>query len=211
MTRSIQARLEEIGQTNETLNGQYEEGQTLLNRLARGQTVLSAGRESWSTEEIQVEDIPACEVLFTRRIKKNYKNSDVSVDRWFELFKMVSKHNLRVKGPVILTYHNKPLEQFFKVDCDLEISIEVNEHQDLPIFKQFGGFRAVTALHIGRKAVAQYGGMRFAKIRYPFKAPLEVLRLGLSPAYFLGNKQSVKVFFYSGAVYAAVLHLCYSV
>ena len=150
MTRSIQARLEEIGQTIETLNGQYEEGQTLLNRLARGQTVLSAGRESWSTEEIQVEDIPACEVLFTRRIKKNYKNSDVSVDRWFELFKMVSKHNLRVKGPVILTYHNKPLEQFFKVDCDLEISIEVNEHQDLPIFKQFGGFRAVTALHIGR-------------------------------------------------------------
>ena len=63
---------------------------------------------------------------------------------------MVSQQKLRVVGPVILTYHNNPLEQFFKTDCDLEISVRVNETRDRPECKQFGGFRAVTALHIGR-------------------------------------------------------------
>lgn len=72
-----------------------------------------------------MEDIPVSTVFFTRRLKKNYKNTDVSVERWLELFQMVSKQKLRVVGPVILTYHNNPLEQFFKTDCDLEISIQV--------------------------------------------------------------------------------------
>ncbi len=40
---------------------------------------------------------------------------------------MVSQQKLRVVGPVILTYHNNTLEQFFKTDCDLEISVRVNE------------------------------------------------------------------------------------
>jgi effector-binding domain-containing protein len=97
-----------------------------------------------------VEDIPSSPVIYTRRLKKNYKNADVSIDRWFELFQMVSKQRLRIMGPIILTYHNNPLEQFFKTDCDLEISVKVNETRNQPEFKQFGGFRAVTALHFGK-------------------------------------------------------------
>ena len=50
---------------------------------------------------------------------------------------MVSQQKLRVVGPVILTYHNNPLEQFFKTDCDLEISVRVNETRDRPECKQF--------------------------------------------------------------------------
>ena len=122
----------------------------LLDRLNMGHNILETGHSDWSTEEIRVEDIPVSTVFFTRRLKKNYKNTDVSVERWLELFQMVSKQKLRVVGPVILTYHNNPLEQFFKTDCDLEISIQVNEARDQPECKQFGGFKAVTALHIGR-------------------------------------------------------------
>ena len=99
----------------------------LLDRLNMGHNILETGHASWSTEEIRVEDIPVSTVLFTRRLKKNYKNTDVSVERWLELFQMVSQQKLRVVGPVILTYHNNPLEQFFKTDCDLEISVRVNE------------------------------------------------------------------------------------
>mgnify|MGYP002753034673 FL=1 len=150
MGKCIQERLVEIQQAIEDLNNQYSEGKMLLDRLNMGHNILETGHSSWATEEIRVEDIPVSTVFFTRRLKRNYKNADVSVERWLELFQMVSKQKLRVVGPVILTYHNNPLEQFFKTDCDLEISIQVNEARDQPECKQFGGFRAVTALHIGR-------------------------------------------------------------
>ena len=123
MGRYIQERLQSIQLAIEELNNQYSEGQMLLDRLNMGHNILETGHSDWSTEEIRVEDIPVSTVFFTRRLKKNYKNTDVSVERWLELFQMVSKQKLRVVGPVILTYHNNPLEQFFKTDCDLEISI----------------------------------------------------------------------------------------
>ncbi len=150
MGKCIQERLQGIHQAIAELNDQYSEGQMLLERLNTGHSLLENGHDHWSTEEIQVEEIPVSTVLYTRRLKKNYKNNDISVDRWFELFQMVARQKLRVMGPVILTYHNNPLEQFFKTDCDLEISIQVNEARNQTEFKQFGGFRAVTALHIGR-------------------------------------------------------------
>jgi len=151
MGTCIRERLLEISHMIDSLNDQYAEGQLLLDRLEKGHNILETEQSNWSTEGIRVEEIPIGNVLFTRRVKKNYKNNDVSVDRWFELFEMVSQHKLRMVGPVILTYHNSPLEQFFKTDCDLEICIQINEtREDLPEFKQFGGFRAVTALHIGR-------------------------------------------------------------
>ena len=150
MGRCIQERLQDISQAIEELNNQYSEGKSLLDRLSMGHNLLDGAHSSWSTEEIRVEEIPVSTVLFTRRLKRNYKNADVSVERWLELFQMVSQQKLRVAGPVILTYHNNPLEQFFQTDCDLEISVQVNEARDTPACKQFGGFRAVTALHIGR-------------------------------------------------------------
>lgn len=146
----VRQRLEEISKTMEDLNHRYAEGQLLLERLEKGHNLLKGEQNHWSTESIRVEEIPCSPVLFTRRIKRNYKNSDVSADRWFELFEMVSVQNLRATGSVILTYHNNPLEQFYRNDCDLEISIPVNEVTDSPASKTFGEFTAVTALHIGR-------------------------------------------------------------
>lgn len=150
MEKCIRQRLEEINQSIEALNDQYAEGQLLLERLEKGHNLLETEHTGWATEGIRLEEIPRSPVLFTRRVKKNYKNSDVSVDRWFELFEMVSRHKLKATGPIILTYHNHPLEQFYQNDCDLEISIQVNESVDSPAAKEFGGFPAVTALHIGR-------------------------------------------------------------
>ncbi|NDO45404.1 MerR family transcriptional regulator [Clostridium sp. MD294] len=150
MKECIQQRLYEINKTIESLNDQYAEGELLLERLEKGYNLLEARQDGWTTESIQIEEIQKIPVMFTRSIKKNYRNSDVSVDRWFELFEMVTCQKLRVTGSFILTYHNKPLEQFYQNDCDLEISIQVNEKIDSPMSKMFGGFTAVTALHIGR-------------------------------------------------------------
>ncbi|MBE6036587.1 MAG: MerR family transcriptional regulator [Clostridiales bacterium] len=147
----LRERLKAISHDIETLSNQYASGQMLLDRLAKSNHLLNKEHDSaWSTERIQLETIPVTNVMFTRRVKQDYKNSDISVDRWFELFQMVTKQKLVMTGSVILTYHNNPLEQFFKNECDLEVSIQVNELKRHAQFKTFGGFLAVTALHIGR-------------------------------------------------------------
>ena len=150
MEKCIQQRMDEIDNAIQELNDQYIKGQILLERLQSGCSLLEMAQTQWEEEEIHVEIIPLSNVLFSRRIKKDYKNSDVSVDRWTELLEMVSRYQLKATGSVILTYHNKPLEQFYQGDCDLEVSVQVNEKIDVPEAKEFGGFTAVTVLHIGR-------------------------------------------------------------
>jgi len=151
MGNAIRERLEAIDADIETLRRQYESGELLLDRLKRSRELYEAGMSGYRTEQIRVEDIPLSNVLYTRRIKTNYKNADVSIDRWMEMFNMVQKQHLVMTGSVILTYHNEPLQQFYKNECDLEISVQVNElRMSDPRFKTFGGFRAVTAIHVGR-------------------------------------------------------------
>ena len=150
MESCIRQRLDAICKSIEDLENQYAEGQLLLERLEMGHNLLGGDKNQWSTESICVEEIPVSPVLFTRRTQTNYKNSDVSVERWFELFEIVQQQKLRATGSVVLTYHNNPLEQFYQKDCDLEICIQVNEAVAAPAAKTFGGFTAVTALHVGR-------------------------------------------------------------
>lgn len=146
----IRERLKVISRDIEELSNQYASGQMLLDRLGKSTMLQHNESEKWSTERIQLEQIPVSNVMFTRRVKQDYKNTDISVDRWFELFQMVTRQKLIMTGSVILTYHNNPLEQFFKNECDLEVSMQVNELRKSAQFKQFGGFTAVTALHVGR-------------------------------------------------------------
>ena len=150
MESCIRQRLDAICKSIEDLENQYAEGRLLLERLEMGHNLLGGDKSQWSTESICVEKIPVSPVLFTRRTQTNYKNSDVSVERWFELFEIVQRQKLRATGSVVLTYHNNPLEQFYQKDCDLEICIQVNEAVTAPAAKTFGGFTAVTALHVGR-------------------------------------------------------------
>ncbi len=151
MENAIRERLEAIDGDIDELRRQYESGEILLERLRRSREIYDGGKAGYRTERIGVEEIPLSNVLYTRRIKTNYKNADVSVDRWMEMFNMVQKQRLVMTGSVILTYHNEPLQQFYKNECDLEISVQVNELRPSdPRFKTFGGFRAVTAIHVGR-------------------------------------------------------------
>ena len=146
----IKQRLNEINVAIAELNDQYSEGNNLLERLEKGDDLLEVGKSEWDAEGMRIENIPRTHVLFTRRVKTDYQNSDVSIDRWFELFEMVSRYGLKANGSVILTYHNNPLEQFYQNECDLEVCIRVDRAIDVPSAKEFGGFMAVTALHFGR-------------------------------------------------------------
>jgi DNA-binding transcriptional MerR regulator len=151
MENAIRERLEAINGDIDELRRQYESGEILLERLRKSRELYEDGKKGYRTERIGIEDIPLSNVMFTRRIKTNYKNADVSIDRWMEMFNMVQKQHLLMTGSVILTYHNEPLQQFYKNECDLEISVQVDELRTAdPRFKTFGGFRAVTAIHVGR-------------------------------------------------------------
>lgn len=149
MEESITKRLTEIQSMIDDLNNQYAEGKILLDRLLKGYDLLE-GKMERIAEDITVEEIPVVHTLVTRKVEKNYKNSNVSLNRWFELFQTASQNDLRIVGTVILTYHNHPMDQFFKKECDLEVAVQIDHASELSEYKTFGGFKAVTALHIGR-------------------------------------------------------------
>lgn len=149
MEQCIVSRMHEISQNIQELQEQLAVGEILLQRLNTGNVFLQHKNQDQQSM-IQIEKIPLYHVISTRKIKLNYQNSDVSIDRWSELIELAKKNHLKTMGSIILTYHNEPLEQFYTKDCDLESCIQVDELKDGPEFKQFGGFLAATAIHIGK-------------------------------------------------------------
>ncbi len=149
MEQCVVSRMHEISKHIQELQEQLAIGEVLLQRLNTGNVFLQNKNQD-SESIIQIEKIPLCHVISTRRIKLDYQNSDVSIDRWSELIELAKKYHLKTMGSIILTYHNDPLEQFYNKDCDLESCIQVSELKDGPEFKEFGGFLAATAIHIGK-------------------------------------------------------------
>ena len=138
MEHCIVSRMNQISQCIEEMQEQFSIGEKLLQRLKTGIFFLQI--KGNQNDLIQIEKIPVSNVISTRKLQLNYQNSDVSIDRWSELIELAKKHNLKTTGSIILTYHNKPLEQFYNRDCDLESCIQVDESKPGNEFKQFGGF-----------------------------------------------------------------------
>lgn len=149
MEQCVVSRMHEISKHIQELQDQLAIGEVLLQRLNTGNVFLQ-NKNPDSESIIQIEKLPLYHVISTRRIKLDYQNSDVSIDRWSELIELAKKYHLKTMGSIILTYHNDPLEQFYNKDCDLESCIQVSELKDGPEFKEFGGFLAATAIHIGK-------------------------------------------------------------
>ena len=150
MERSVVSRMNQISQNIQEMQEQLSIGEKLLQRLKTGNIFLQIKENQDQNDLIQIEKIPVSNVISTRKIKLNYQNSDVSIDRWSELIELAKRYHLKTMGSIILTYHNEPLEQFYNKDCDLESCIQVAELKNGPEFKQFGGFLAATAIHIGK-------------------------------------------------------------
>lgn len=148
MEHCIVSRMNQISQCIEEMQEQFSIGEKLLQRLKTGIFFLQI--KGNQNDLIQIEKIPVSNVISTHKLQLNYQNSDVSIDRWSELIELAKKHNLKTTGSIILTYHNKPLEQFYNRDCDLESCIQVDESKPGNEFKQFGGFLAATAIHVGK-------------------------------------------------------------
>lgn len=157
LRESLSDKLTAISREIDLMKNQYVEVSYLLDRLKQSNDfsncfhqdeALSAEMDD-EMDMIKVEEIPLANCVYTRRIERDYQNAYVSIERWFEIYDLVSKQKMTPIGAITLTYHNNPLEQFFKKDCDLEVSVAVYGGQNSPSFKTFGGFQAVTAMHLG--------------------------------------------------------------
>lgn len=81
MERCVISRMDEISKNIQELQEQFVIGENLLQRLEVGNVFLQIKeKQNQDMHAIQIEQVPACNVIFTRRVKSNYQNSDVSID-----------------------------------------------------------------------------------------------------------------------------------
>lgn len=104
-------------------------------------------------EMINIEEIPSRDLIFSRKIMKSYKNSDLSLSRWIDIYEKCTENGLEMKGSIIVIYHDDPLDQFLLKDCDLEFAIEINSEDAARLPKEktrsWGGFTACTSYFLG--------------------------------------------------------------
>lgn len=100
--KKINERLDEIQKMIDELREKQVEGKFLLCQLQEGRSLLDCYSDGVSneseneTKEINLEYIPEIDVIFTRRIQRDYTNVEVSLDRWLEVFRMASGYKVKI-------------------------------------------------------------------------------------------------------------------
>lgn len=153
----VNHRCEDILCEIDSLNAKMNACRSLLARVSAGADIVDKISESkTSLTEIRTEKIGSGTMFFTRDIMKQYKCTDVSLDRWQDLYSKCDQYGVHSSSPVILTYHTKALNQFLMDDCDVEFGIIMDETRPAPnrdklekMTRPWGGFTAATAYHIG--------------------------------------------------------------
>lgn len=156
LVEAIALRLEVMRQNIRNLQNQYTEGVSFLERLRRGNNIISSLNPDinellWreEAETVRLEDIPMVHTISVRYPLPNYQNADINITRWLEILNLTKKYRLIPMNSIRVTYHHSPLSQFFLQECDYEVHMEVDKNEGFPEAKDFGGFQAVTTFHIG--------------------------------------------------------------
>lgn len=161
MEEAVNNRLEAIEAEIRELEMRRAIGENLRERLQRGGDILARSDGIFSNaymdtmDNITLEKVPQGTLVYVRNIMKNYCNSEVSLEQWITITDKCTELNLIRKSPIIVTYYAQPLEQFLMKDTDVEFGILVdgNDHEGED-FRSFGGFDAITKIHVGRYADA---------------------------------------------------------
>lgn len=154
LEQKIEDKLVCIKKEIENLNQKYFEGEQFLQRLKEGAQILHLYDDelkkiqAGELEAISVKEVPEVNLYHSRKIMQSYHNDEVSLERWVEINDEVSRHGLKVCGPITVTYYTELLDQFLSKDCDIEFGIQVEESSSQHV-RKFGGFRAATAFHVG--------------------------------------------------------------
>lgn len=161
MEEAVNNRLEAIEAEIRELEMRRATGENLRERLQRGGDILARSDGIFSNaymdtmDNITLEKIPQGTLVYVRNIMKNYCNSEVSLEQWITITDKCAELNLIRKSPIIVTYYAQPLEQFLMKDTDVEFGILVDgDDHEGEDFRSFGGFDAITKIHVGRYADA---------------------------------------------------------
>lgn len=152
----IQEKLNELRIKIDLLHATYDSAVIFLERLQHGSSVLKSLENSldaniFSEDVIQLEDIPAHDVIYLRRMLDNYRNEDLNIERWTELLALVQREKVPTTGQISIIYHNKPLENFYTKVCDYEVCIPVKatNPRHSQYYRHIDAFQAITAYHVG--------------------------------------------------------------
>ncbi|MBE6068411.1 MAG: MerR family transcriptional regulator [Clostridium lundense] len=148
--KSIECKLLEISDEINKLQKTYYDAYTFLERLKKGADIISyCDKDDATCKSIHIEKIPEIDLVFTKKVMKNYSNSEVSLERWMEITDLCSKLQLKSKGSIVVTYHSNPLEQFLFKDSIVEFGMCIESPIECDNCRKFGGFTAATTTHVG--------------------------------------------------------------
>ena len=136
-------KLNDIHDKIESMQALYNE---ILSQLDKIEAQSGLCEKKYS---VSIEEIPQKGWIYTRRVEKNFKNDFIPVCRWFEIFELIRKNRFKSDGVIRAVYHNAPIEQFLKTECDLEIGMPIKENTDFPFFKSEKPYTTAVSMHYG--------------------------------------------------------------
>ena len=153
----LKAKLEEsIQRAKEEVNAaqkKYEQTVDMFLRVSRAMEMLQLSSPGLCEQTIKVVELPMHRIVYTRY------NDCLSAQlgllyRRAELYKIIGQYNLAVAGANMAIIHSNYLKQFNNCpedsEGDLEMCVNVIEPKErCPHCRNFGGFKAVSAIHIG--------------------------------------------------------------
>lgn len=149
-------KCKEISEEINDLQNKLRNCNFLIDRINLGLSIKNKmSDKNYSTSSIEIEDIPAGKIFFTRKIMKGYSSLDVSLDRWTEIYEQCNKYNIPTDKNITITFYENMLEQFLGKDCDVEFGILVDKEdknllQVSKFTREFGNYKAATKYHIGK-------------------------------------------------------------
>lgn len=147
MLKKLQSMKQEI---EDSIN-RYTEYCYFLKKIQSGIDILEELSDSCSDEmKISVEFIPEINLLYDRRIMKDYDYSEISLERWLGITDKAKTMNCKITGPVYVTFYDSNiLNKFLSQDSEIEFAVQVEESKPAEHIRPFGGMLAATVIHIG--------------------------------------------------------------
>lgn len=135
------------------LNEEYEHTIQFLLRVANSISLQGGGKNVDGEDAgIEVVDFPKRLVVSTRAVSRWYADL-LFIGRRAELYQLAEENGLIRTAPLLAVFHGDYLKQFSPLEedhyGDLELCVQVDKPGKCQSCKMFGGFKAVTALHLG--------------------------------------------------------------
>ncbi len=146
------SKVQEIERRIDTLERLSLELTVFENRIRKGAELIGRKGEA---PNIRREFLPEITLFGRSELMPFYINEEVNLNRWIEINEEARDMDQSVTGPFYIIYHTGFMGQFLSQDCKVEFSVQVGSRAGRTadtggaLSHPFGGFPAVTAVHIG--------------------------------------------------------------